>query len=175
MAERQSIRSDAFALAFDGTKVPNGRGFLEYFRDVGCWLLDRVDRPVDHLERRECREIVESGAPRLARTIGDTHAKHVVAVKKTLVGPAVLHAVRIARYQPDGVSILPFPLYSRQKEYVQGLAEIVTSTLDAPALGVNARPSDSRPVADELRVRLTDRMLAAGEPKPTIEPARYYA
>ena len=34
---------------------------------------------------------------------------------------------------------------------------------------------DSRAVADVLRARLIERMLAAGEPRPTIEPARYYA
>ena len=34
---------------------------------------------------------------------------------------------------------------------------------------------DTRAVADELRTRLIDRMIAAGEPQPTIEPARYYA
>src|SRR6202789_3451182 len=57
---------EAFVKAFPNLREAD---FLKLFRNLGCYLLDLCDRPVDHLQPRSRRKLCRAGEPRLAKSI----------------------------------------------------------------------------------------------------------
>jgi hypothetical protein len=117
----------AFAAVFGEDVVPNGEGFLKFFADQGCWLVDLADRPVNALEEGERRRVVAAGVDRLAATIRATEPASVVTVKRDIVD-AVEEAVARADSHADVVS-LPFPVRQWTREYEALLEEFVSENI----------------------------------------------
>lgn len=117
---------EAFVAAF-GSSVPDGDAFLAYFSDVGCWLVDLAERPVNRMRGRPRRDAVEAGVAALAELIRETRPERIVAVKAS-VEPALRQAAQKAGF--DGqISVLPFPVRQWRRPYIRQLSELLAQTL----------------------------------------------
>lgn len=72
---------DTFILAFPYLSKD---GFLEAFRNLGCYLVDLCGRPVDHLSVDARRDICSAGEVRLTNTIRDLRPKVVVTLVRSI-------------------------------------------------------------------------------------------
>jgi hypothetical protein len=116
---------EAFVAAF-GPAVPDGDAFLGYFSDLGCWLVDVAERPVNRMRGRPRRDAVEAGVRTLAGLIRQTRPERIVAVKAS-VEPALRRAAREAGF--DGaISVLPFPVRQWRRPYIRQLSELLAQT-----------------------------------------------
>lgn len=113
----------AFARAFGEDTIPSGEGFLQYFRDQGCWLVDLADRPVNQLPDSDRRKAVASGVETLAETIRQTQPAHVVTVKRDIAG-SVAEAIALAESAAD-LTALPFPVRQWTRHYEAELARFL--------------------------------------------------
>jgi hypothetical protein len=109
--------------AFEVADPPEGEAFLDWFRELGFWLVDLADRPVDRMAAAERRRQVGAGVTRLATTIAESRPWRVIAVKSDL-DPHIRAAVRAAGVDVD-VDVLPFPLYQWRTPFVERLVAIL--------------------------------------------------
>lgn len=112
--------------------MPSGTGFLDAFRDMGFWLYDMVDEPVNRRRGRPRRYAVAEGVTALKLLIEDVEPDFVVAVKTSLEGP-VRQAAQLAGFPAGRLRILPFPLYQWREEYVRELARFLGRKQTVPA------------------------------------------
>jgi len=119
----------AFAAAYGEDRVPGGEGFLRYFRDRGCWLVDLADRPINRLPPPERRQSVERGVQRLADLIRQERPQAIVAVKRD-IATAVERAASLADAEATLLVVLPFPVRQWAHRYVEGLRDFLVSTPD---------------------------------------------
>ncbi len=110
----------AFAQAFGDEAVSEGPRFLHEFQDHGCWLVDLVDRPVNHLSDEERETLVSAGVAGLATTIAEVAPIHIVAVKAT-IDDEVRSAMEVAGSDADLLA-LPFPVRQWRAKFVRDLA-----------------------------------------------------
>jgi hypothetical protein len=137
---------DAFAEVFEGVPVPVGEAFLEWFRGLGCWLVDLVDRPVDRLSAAARKRAVQAGADVLASTIESRRPSRIIVVKRD-VAAVVRRAARTAGYDGSLVDVVPFPLYQWRRQFIEQVAAIARVEL-APQAGVtDSSQTNDRPVA----------------------------
>jgi hypothetical protein len=141
-ATRDALR-EAFALG----DVPSGDEFLAWFRELGFWLVDLVDSPVDDLPTRERRSAVQNGRAALARTIRQVDPERIVAVM-TGIGGDVRAAARLAAFDESRIDVLPFPLYRGRSQYVSHLAAIVHDLVGQPSASRRGS-AGSRSVAED--------------------------
>jgi hypothetical protein len=113
----------AFAAALGDAEVPDGPGFLDFFRDRGCWLVDLADRPINHLRGRPRNDAVDEGAARLAVLIAEVCPELIIVVKATVAG-AVRQAAATAEFAGEIID-LPFPVRQWRGAYVSRLAQAV--------------------------------------------------
>lgn len=113
---------EAFAKV-NGTRAnAQPSGFLNFFRDCGCYLDDLCLEPVNHLAGPDKRRACKASVPDLARRLASLRPDAVVAVKKTLDGD-VRKALSLAGVPDLPLSVLPHPAFGNQKRYVEGLVE----------------------------------------------------
>jgi len=136
---------EALRLAAGLDDAPDGAAFLAWCRELGLWLVDVADAPVNDLEPTDRRRLVERGTRRLAEIMVDAQPEHVVAIKAT-IAPAVRAAARIAGVDAATIDVLPFPLHQGRTTFIQQLTAIARRTL--PALAGPAADPRGR-VADE--------------------------
>jgi len=95
---------EAFISAFPTLQKTH---FLEYFRALGCYLVDLCRQPVDHMDRKARHRVCFAGEARLSRTLRQLRPKIVVAMVRS-----ISHNVRRAedRAKWSGLHIeLPYP------------------------------------------------------------------
>jgi hypothetical protein len=95
---------DTFVHAFP---TLSQEGFLESFRDRGCYLVDLCGRPVDRLDRKRRKQICRDGEDRLSRILNKYHPSAVITLVRSIEAN-----VRRAKLQADwsGQSVaLPYP------------------------------------------------------------------
>ena len=95
---------DAFIRAFPKLSP---EWFIEAFRDRGCYLVDLCGRPVDHLDRKQRKEICRDSEGRLSRMIKKYRPGAVVTLVRSIEAN-----VRRAKLQAgwSGQSVeLPYP------------------------------------------------------------------
>jgi hypothetical protein len=93
-----------FMLAFPAIRKDD---FLITFRDLGCYLLDLCGEPVDDLDRKERKELCESGEAKLSRAIGELQPEIVVTLVLS-IAPNVHRAIVAAGWKGEHVA-LPYP------------------------------------------------------------------
>ena len=84
-----------------------GGDFLKFFQNLGCYLVDLCNRPVDHLGAAERRRVCLDGEVRLARMFRHLNPMIVVTVVRSIV-PNVECAQKQARWQGTHLK-LPYP------------------------------------------------------------------
>lgn len=167
---------DAFAAGLAMANPPEGEAFLAWFRDLGCWLVDLADRPVNRSPRRERTEAIDGGINALAETIRELQPERVLVVLRR-IAPAVRRAARIAGYDDHAIDVLPFPVRQWRPVYVDQLAGVVAAVLgsrDGSEAPLRASPTLARGQAiaetsanygsPGLHSVMTEILLARGNP-----------
>jgi hypothetical protein len=95
---------EAFVKAFPNLREAD---FLKLFRNLGCYLLDLCDRPVDHLQLRSRRKLCRAGEPRLAKSIATLRPEIVIVVIRS-IARNVQRSERQAHWSGRHVE-LPYP------------------------------------------------------------------
>jgi hypothetical protein len=114
------------------TRPPEGAPFLAWFQELGCWLVDLADRPVNRSAPDERASAVDAGIPGLAHTLRETRPERVLVVLRR-IAPAVRAAAREAGIDEHAIDVLPFPARQWRPVYVRQLAEIVGKLLGSPS------------------------------------------
>lgn len=95
---------EAFAIAFP--TMPEG-GFLESFRDLGCYLVDLCREPVDRLSKAQRRRTCLESEARLGTVLKRLRPRVVITVVRS-VAPGVKRAQERAHWAGPHVE-LPYP------------------------------------------------------------------
>ena len=130
---------EAFGRGLSVARVPEGDAFLDWFRDLGCWLVDLADKPVNDLAESDRSAAVGAGIPRLAVILRQLRPDRVVVVLRQ-VAPAVRSAAAEAGFDEHAIDVLPFPVRQWRLAYVEQLAGIVGEVLAGRPAGGLASP-----------------------------------
>lgn len=115
---------EAFGRGLDLPTPPDGSAFLEWFRELGCWLVDIAEQPVNRLAVQERGAAVRDGVTRLATTLGQTNPDRVVVLIRR-IAPDVRRAAALAGLDERAIDVLPFPIRQWRSTYVEQLAGIM--------------------------------------------------
>src|SRR5665213_552585 len=99
--------------------------FLDTFRDLGCFLDDLCRSPVNNRPRPERQAARDRSVPGLSSRLREIRPRVVVCVMIAIV-PAVRRALEAAGMHEKAFHSVPFPAQGHQREYVEGLAQIVS-------------------------------------------------
>jgi len=116
--------------AFTGVFPSVGESdFLESFRELGCYLVDLCDRPVDRLPRRQRIKACHEGEPRLARTLKRLQPDVVVALVRS-TAPNVTRAQRRSGWSGRYVK-LPYPgrWHHHRVAFIRGITPVLRRML----------------------------------------------
>ncbi len=145
---------EAFGQGLSVAHPPEGTAFLEWFRDLGCWLVDLADEPVNDLAEKERSAAVDAGIPGFARLLQQLRPERVVVVVRR-VASAVRSAAAEAGFDEHAIDVLPFPVRQWRPAYVEQLAGIVGEVLGGSSSGGRSSPgvakSPAGPAAAEER------------------------
>jgi hypothetical protein len=119
---------EAFGAALSVVDPPEGDAFLAWFQELGCWLVDLADHPVNRSSAGDRVHAVDAGIPALAETIRVTEPARILVVLRR-IAPAVRRAARIAEFDDRAIDVLPFPTRQWRPVYVDQLAGIVADVL----------------------------------------------
>jgi len=131
---------EAFAAALSVSPPPEGEDFLAWFSELGCWLVDLADEPVNRSLPSDRVRAVGAGVPALAETLRVLQPERVVVVLRR-IAPAVRRAASMAEFDDRAIDVLPFPTRQWRPVYVDQLAGIVRDVLGSgPATAVPRSP-----------------------------------
>jgi hypothetical protein len=123
----------AFELGSIAARPPASISFLDWFRDLGCWLVDLADRPFDDIPTAHHAAEVDTAITRLATTIQQSRPERVVVVLRR-IAPAVRAAAQRAGVAEGAIVVLPFPTRQWRPVYVEQLTGMVNEVLGGSAL-----------------------------------------
>ena len=103
----------------------------EKFRDLGCYLYDVCDVPVNkEFTKAQRRELLIAGLPRLDKTINELEPDYIIVVKKSDMKKVVYEHICQKNYTDNKTAFnLPFPNCGQQNEYVYQLFKILERIL----------------------------------------------
>ena len=113
------------AFARLGLVSENPTVFLDTFRGLGCYLDDLCHSPVNNLPTPARRAERNRSVPGLALRLQKIRPEVVVCVMRA-GEPAVRCALAAAGMHEIPFHSLPFPAQDHQREYVEGLAQLVS-------------------------------------------------
>ncbi len=144
---------DAFRVGMSVAEPPEGDAFLTWFKDLGCWLVDLADHPVNRSSGSKRVNAVNAGVSALARTIGETQPQRVVVVLRR-IAPAVRRAAQLAGLDDGSIDVLPFPTRQWRPVYVDQLAGILSDVLGhgTASTGPTSAAPDPRQATAETSV-----------------------
>ena len=137
---------EAFGIGLSVADPPEREAFLAWFQELGCWLVDLADHPVDRSAATERTRAVDAGIPGLARTIREVQPARVLVVLRR-IAPTVRRAGRIAGLDDGAIDVLPFPTRQWRPVYVDQLAGILSEVLGTGAASSARPPHGSAPPA----------------------------
>jgi hypothetical protein len=114
---------DAFEFAF-GKGVAEGKEFLRYFQNRGCYLDDLCLVAVNHMKRPDRLRCRKEGVPPLAKRMRE-HTPRAIVVIKSDIDRHVADAADIAGLGELPRWTLPFPAMSWQGQYVEKLSSLL--------------------------------------------------
>lgn len=124
----------AFSQAL-GVTFATPSDFLDFFRDVGCFLEDLSHSPVDHLPPHRRTEALELCVDSFAKRLQELAPELVIVFLKK-IAPLVERAVGEAGIPLGMVRVLPFPGNGHQNRYIAGLTKILSETAVRSLLGL---------------------------------------
>lgn len=112
----------AFEIAL-GRRFESDAEFFRTFQEIGCWLDDVSQLPVDHMEPKERKAMLEDNIPRLAVRIREASPKVIVVMLKR-IKVHVAKAMDESGIRPE-VHFLPFPGFGNQNRFKEELVPIL--------------------------------------------------
>ena len=99
---------------------------LDAFKNCKCWLYDICENPVNDMNHNERQEEILQNLPNLEKFIESANPKYIVVCKKGIVKDAIIASNIMNKYRyNETIFFLPFPVCGRQKEYRDGLINIL--------------------------------------------------
>lgn len=129
---------EAFGRGLGVLTPPDGTAFLKWFEELGCWLVDIAEHPVNRLSVREREAAVRQGITQLAGILRETDPDRVVILVRQ-IAPDVRRAAALAGLDDRTIDVLPFPIRQWRSTFVEQLAGIMRH-LDARS-GPSTLPS----------------------------------
>lgn len=101
---------------------------LENFKQWHCWLYDICDEPVNGMPTTERRACIRANMPQLVEQVKRDKPKLIIVCKKGLVKSEVIRTNIMEAYRDEGnIFFLPFPAFSNQRKYREGLVRALKS------------------------------------------------
>lgn len=97
--------------------------FFRSFEEMGCYLVDLCDQPVNKLTNPEKKKISQAGIPILGQVIRDLKPEVILVVSKSIL-PYVEQAQALSTSTAP-LHALPFPAMGHQREYTQRLMRLL--------------------------------------------------
>jgi hypothetical protein len=113
----------AFSIAFE-REFADGKGFLEFFKAQGCYLIDLCEHPVNHLPESEREEQRRRCSTSLPERIAEHLPQATIVVMKA-IAKYVQPATGQAGLADLPCYVLPFPAMGNQKRYVERLVAVL--------------------------------------------------
>ena len=112
---------------------PDIPSFLVRFKSLGCFLVDLVPNPVNHLppQRRQRRR--RAGVPALAATLAKTRPLVIIVVMTAIAAHVRRAAVR-GGVASTPLHVLPFPAMGHQRRYVNALSALIAGLIEEGVL-----------------------------------------
>ena len=110
--------------------------FLESFRDLGCYLVDLCEAPVDKLSSQRRKKICAQAEPRLSQILQQLRP-HAIATLLLSIAPNVERAQVLANWKGSHIA-LPYPgrWHHRHLAFEAALAPLLLAELKPnPRLG----------------------------------------
>jgi len=122
--------SNLYYATKEAFELASGSRFdCKVFKELGCWLYDVCDVPVNNLGRSERRECIRQGIPGLIDFLHDNNPEFVFVVKKTDLGEIVYPLLKNLGYIDGQTSrLLPFPLYKGRAQYISEMTDMLNRT-----------------------------------------------
>ena len=141
---------EAFGVGLSVADPPERDAFLTWFQELGCWLVDLADHPVDRSAATERTRAVDAGIPALAQTMREVQPRRVLVLLRR-IAPAVRRAARAADFDDRAIDVLPFPTRQWRPIYVDQLAGILAGVLggDPPGAPHVVAPASHHAVAED--------------------------
>ena len=99
-------------------------GFLDNFRDNGCFLEDLCGEPVNKLSKRKKKRACQDAVGKLVLKLQAAQPSAVICVMRR-ISPIVQQALRVAGFASLPFWSVPFPAQGHQREYVRELVQIL--------------------------------------------------
>ncbi len=115
--------ADGFSRAYK-TAFPTPRHFLSVFKNLGCYLEDLCEHPVNHLGGRERRKAHAEAVPILSHRLSEFSPKAIISVVGS-ISPHVVSAMDSAGLLSAPYFKLPFPAMGHQHRYVEELSNVL--------------------------------------------------
>lgn len=118
--------SNLFTYTKQAFETVNINFTLDKFKELGCWLYDVCNHPVNHFTRTERKKEAEKGIFALINTIEELKPDCIIVVKRGDFGNMVMREIfKIKRYNNRNTFNLPFPACGHQLKYRDELAHIL--------------------------------------------------
>ena len=107
--------------AFENAKIDFS---LSKFKELGCWLYDVCDCPVNGCSETDRNKKIDEGIKDLTNTINQLKPEFIIVVKQGYFGKAVMQKISENGYikQKNALN-LPFPSCGHQHQYRDQLAQ----------------------------------------------------
>ena len=99
--------------------------FLERFRDLGCYLVDLCERPINYLPSKDQREARNAGVEILTDKLVGLSPCAVISTPRR-VCKHIEKALAAASMQHVYFRSIPFPAFGHQRKYVAELSAILS-------------------------------------------------
>jgi len=102
----------------------------EAFKQLGCWLYDVCDVPVNNMEPKDRKVRIREDAMALSEVLQRYNPKFIFVVKKGYFGNIVYpHVLKFGFIDGQTSCLLPFPLYQYREQYVRELTAMLKKTI----------------------------------------------
>jgi hypothetical protein len=114
----QRAFSDVFGVAFEDKR------FLDWFKNICCYLADLCPTPINKKNKRERRGQWVAGVESLSKCIRAASPQAIVIVMRA-IAPYVNKAASKAGVDPTRIYSLPFPSHGHQQRYFVELIQVL--------------------------------------------------
>jgi len=105
-------------------KMQDDNGFLDYFKEMGCYLDDLCYEPINNLPKAK-RQLMRNDSEKcLANRIKCYNPEAIIIVIKA-IEKNVWNAIYKAGVDTSHVYSLPFPANGHQQKYLSGLKDVL--------------------------------------------------
>lgn len=113
---------EAFCTAFKYSGTDEA--FLDFFRDLGCFLDDLCHEPVNRLNNVERRRVCKNSVAGLATRMEGYSPEFIIVLMKG-IGDYVRHSLDLAHMSKINQVSLPYPSHGNQRRYIIELINVL--------------------------------------------------